>query len=181
MKHHSASQQDEFPFSITSSIEKGALNRYDNIWPYEYSRVKLHENNYINANHVQFSSIKENITASPLQKTTQQLKLEDQGLLSEASLRTMTKKRTQDLASTRPYICTQGPLPTTFADFWKMIWDEQVPVIVMLTQEFELNKVYFLIQKKMISCTHKMILDQMSQILARRIRVLWINSSDLFI
>lgn len=24
----------EFPFSITSSMEKGTLNRYDNIWPY---------------------------------------------------------------------------------------------------------------------------------------------------
>jgi hypothetical protein len=24
----------EFPFSITSCMEKGTLNRYDNIWPY---------------------------------------------------------------------------------------------------------------------------------------------------
>lgn len=25
---------DYFPFSIVSSMEKGTLNRYDNIWPY---------------------------------------------------------------------------------------------------------------------------------------------------
>lgn len=27
-------ENNHFPFSITSSMEKGALNRYDNIWPY---------------------------------------------------------------------------------------------------------------------------------------------------
>lgn len=35
MKHHSKqSGDDRFPFSIASSMEKGALNRYNNIWPY---------------------------------------------------------------------------------------------------------------------------------------------------
>lgn len=140
MDYHS-SDTHQFPLSITSSMEKGALNRYDNIWPYEYSRVKLNNDHYINANHIQFSNIKKNITASPIKKSENQLHLEKSGLLSEASVRTMTKTHTQDLTSTRPYICTQAPLPTTFNDFWKMIWDNQVPVIVMITQEFEFNKV----------------------------------------
>lgn len=31
------------------------------------------------------------------------------------------------------YIATQAPLPSSFADFWQLVWDEEVPVIVMLT------------------------------------------------
>ncbi|XP_014649635.1 PREDICTED: tyrosine-protein phosphatase non-receptor type 7 isoform X2 [Ceratotherium simum simum] len=32
------------------------------------------------------------------------------------------------------YIATQGPMPNTVADFWEMVWQEEVSLIVMLTQ-----------------------------------------------
>ncbi|XP_060034523.1 tyrosine-protein phosphatase non-receptor type 7 isoform X3 [Erinaceus europaeus] len=32
------------------------------------------------------------------------------------------------------YIATQGPMPNTVSDFWEMVWQEEVPLIVMLTQ-----------------------------------------------
>ncbi|KAI9700728.1 MAG: hypothetical protein M1836_002097 [Candelina mexicana] len=83
-----------------AGIEKGAKNRYNNIWPYDHSRVKLQgvpsgSCDYVNANHVRAAW------------------------------------------SSKSYIATQGPIPTTFDDFWRVVWEQDVRVIVMLTAETE--------------------------------------------
>ncbi|KAF2665786.1 hypothetical protein BT63DRAFT_417315 [Microthyrium microscopicum] len=87
-----------------AGIEKGSKNRYNNIWPYEHSRVKIEglpagACDYINANHIKA---------------------------------TWSNKR---------YIATQGPIPSTFNDFWKAVWQQDVRVILMLTAEMESGQV----------------------------------------
>jgi tyrosine-protein phosphatase 2/3 len=83
-----------------AGIEKGAKNRYNNIFPYDHSRVHLQGVaaggcDYINANHIKASY------------------------------------------SNKRYIATQAPIPATFNDFWRLVWEQDTRVIVMLTAESE--------------------------------------------
>ncbi|KAK6418649.1 hypothetical protein LTR81_008110 [Elasticomyces elasticus] len=83
-----------------AGIEKGNKNPYNNIWPFEHSRVKLQgvmkpDCDYFNANFIKAA---------------------------------WTNKR---------YISTQAPIPGTFNDFWNVVWQQDIRVIVMLTAEKE--------------------------------------------
>lgn len=41
----------------------------------------------------------------------------------------------------KAYIATQGPMPHTINDFWKLMWNEKACIIVMITKLREKNKV----------------------------------------
>ncbi|KAG8961398.1 hypothetical protein FRC03_005410 [Tulasnella sp. 419] len=47
----------------------------------------------------------------------------------------------QPRGTTRQYIATQGPLPSTYTDFWTLCWEQNVRIIVMLTKRVEGNSV----------------------------------------
>jgi len=83
-----------------AGLGMGNKNRYNNIWPFEHTRVKLEgvprdDCDYFNASYVQAS---------------------------------LSHKR---------YISTQAPIPATFNDFWNVVWQQDVRVVVMLTAEKE--------------------------------------------
>ncbi|KAF8957993.1 hypothetical protein BGZ46_002067 [Entomortierella lignicola] len=91
-------------FSIGAGIEQGLKNRYNNIWPYDHTRVKIGEveqghDDYINASFL------------------------------------------TPMLSKKSYIATQGPLPSTFQDFWKATWEQNSRVVVMLTREQEMGRI----------------------------------------
>ncbi|XP_015333409.2 receptor-type tyrosine-protein phosphatase eta isoform X3 [Marmota marmota marmota] len=77
--------------------ENRGKNRYNNVLPYDVSRVKLSvqthsTDDYVNANYM------------------------------------------PGYHSKREFIATQGPLPNTLKDFWRMVWEKNVYAIVMLTK-----------------------------------------------
>ena len=41
----------------------------------------------------------------------------------------------------RAFIATQGPMTHTVEDFWRMVWLQRVPIIIMITKLKEKNKV----------------------------------------
>lgn len=55
----------------------------------------------------------------------------------EGSCDYVNASHVQSKGSYKRYIASQGPLPATFEDFWSVIWDQDVRVIVMLTAESE--------------------------------------------
>lgn len=89
-----------YPMSITAGLERGAKNRYKNIWPFDYSRVRLGTPTEDNSDYINASFV-------------------------------------QPRGTTRRYIATQGPLDATYCDFWTLVWEQNVRVIVMLTKQFE--------------------------------------------
>ncbi|KAJ9387803.1 hypothetical protein DTO063F5_3029 [Paecilomyces variotii] len=83
-----------------AGIEKGSKNRYNDIYPFDHSRVRLQNVpsggcDYVNANHVKAEY------------------------------------------TNKSYIATQAPVPDTFNDFWRVVWEQDVRVIVALTAEIE--------------------------------------------
>ncbi|RAH82957.1 hypothetical protein BO86DRAFT_310389 [Aspergillus japonicus CBS 114.51] len=87
-----------------AGIEKGTKNRYNDIYPFEHTRVRLQNVSpggcdYVNGNH---------------------LKAEKSG---------------------KCYIATQAPVPDTFDDFWRVIWEQDVRLVVSLTAEVERGQV----------------------------------------
>ena len=110
---------DPRPIQI-AGIEKGTKNRYNNIWPYEHSRVKLERNSvsgcdYVNANHIQSAISKKEYIA--------------------------TQCPVPDSFAVSVPLCSHETEYELFTDnkqdFWSMVWHEDVRVVVMLTAEME--------------------------------------------
>ncbi|KAH9075747.1 hypothetical protein EDB83DRAFT_2515442 [Lactarius deliciosus] len=143
----------EFPYSITAGVEKGAKNRYRNIWPFEHARVRLQKkqrsigklptppsNSKPGTLHPltlpQPADFLPPVTLSLSSSRSIQLPLNTPAIPSSTD-DYVNASFVQPLGTKKRYIATQGPLPETFNDFWSLVWEQNVHVIVMLTREVE--------------------------------------------
>lgn len=108
--------------------------------PYDYNRVVLEKINgipdsdYINASYVDVS---DDLYAWGLS-------LERKRRIIRINLHfslSMLFKSQQSLLKPNAYIVTQGPTEETGTDFWRLVWQENVSAIIMLTKTFDFTKV----------------------------------------
>lgn len=57
----------------------------------------------------------------------------------------------QGYNKTGQYIATQAPIPSTFGDFWKMVWEKNCTTIVVLTNLKEDGRVRTMYQQLIYS------------------------------
>ncbi|CAH8618668.1 unnamed protein product [Schistosoma rodhaini] len=110
-------QSDMLSQEIGQRNTNKRLNRFSDILPYDQTRVKL----------------------KPLQKTKQDHDYVNASFIYEiipcASVYTHPVLNRNKIA----YIASQAPLESTVGDFWRMVLDQNITIIVMLTKLYEDN------------------------------------------
>lgn len=102
------------PFSVSDALEGGATrNRYNNIWPFNHNRVKL---------------------VSP------PISMDTPPATTAASNDYINASHIISPSGHRTYIATQGPIPTTFEDFWRMVWEQKSRIILMLVADSDVQR-----------------------------------------
>lgn len=115
---------DTINYKIPKGIEYGYKNRYNNIWPYEHSRVRLTESPHpLSTNPENFFEMVPNDDYF------------NGNYINNFEI------------SDGKYIATQNPLPSTFKDFWRLIWNSDTRLIICLNGLSGLQMNYFNDQK----------------------------------
>lgn len=113
---------------ISRCSQNQGKNRYPSVVCYDHSRVILRpyliSSNAANLHNSKSSNHFDYINASYLTNY----------IVAPKSSLNLTHK------SNPNYIAAQAPLDNTVVDFWLMIWDENVPIIIMMTNLFENSK-----------------------------------------
>ncbi|KAG2462062.1 PTN5 phosphatase, partial [Polypterus senegalus] len=136
---------DPKEYNIPGVVRK---NRYKTILPNTHSRVCLKSteeddflSTYINANYIRKLSGQQTTPSQPNHPLTFthggslefHPKVQRAQLICAVSLQGYGGEE-------KVYIATQGPTVNTVSDFWRMVWQEQSPIIVMITNIEEKNE-----------------------------------------
>ena len=126
-EEYSSVEPDHAPMSeVCLRPENQSKNRYANIKAYDHSRVQLAVlpsepgSDYINANRI-------NVRTTQLKYTAYSLD--------------WLWFVVQGYGQKNAFIATQGPVPATVTDFWRMVWEQSTATIVMLTNLEEKGRV----------------------------------------
>ncbi|KAJ3017228.1 hypothetical protein HKX48_003649 [Thoreauomyces humboldtii] len=107
------------PFSVSDALEGGTTrNRYNNIWPFNHNRVKLGHSDIVTPDSPNACSAE--------QQTATNDYINASHIISPAGH--------------RRYIATQGPIGSTFDDFWRMAWEQRSRVILMLVADADVQQ-----------------------------------------
>ncbi|KAJ3158384.1 hypothetical protein HDU86_002850 [Geranomyces michiganensis] len=127
------------PFSVSDALEGGATrNRYNNIWPFNHNRVKLATRNEFATAAAAESSGSGSLSQQqqqPLNMSPNPHNAEAQTLANDY----INASHIMSPAGHRRYIATQGPIESTFDDFWRMSWQEKSRVILMLVADADVQ------------------------------------------
>lgn len=127
--------------------ENRSKNRYKNILPFDYTRVKLIDNQPAAADCANGSGSAE--TANGNTTCTDYINAnlikadydpDRPDKMAAASADSNRSIQSGTGTNSKQYIATQGPLINTVNDFWWMIWQENSRVIVMTTKQVERGK-----------------------------------------
>ena len=118
----------QMPSMIGNKPENRKKNRYVYLTAYDFNRVKLllddNDENGENAKEVGQPEVEKEEASTNLKPTDY-----------------INASYIDGYNSLKSYIATQGPLPWTFNDFWKMMWQQECSQIVMLTGLYENGRI----------------------------------------
>jgi len=114
----------------------------------EYKEIiKIHKSNLHSNQYDELANVDKNIEKNryedviPLKESSVRLKRIGSDPLSEYINANFVQDVERDGFLTQIYISAQAPLPSTFPDFWRMVWEYNVPAILMLTNLIEDNSI----------------------------------------
>ncbi|KAI9347927.1 protein-tyrosine phosphatase-like protein [Zopfochytrium polystomum] len=128
------------PFTMRAALARvnSQRNRYSDILPFDHSRVRL--------THPSLPRLKSGAPDPSSSKPSDYINASFLTTLSRRSLQpdappvdpmaispTLTAPPLFRRNAPHTFISTQGPLPSTTPDFWSLVWDQGVSVVVMLT------------------------------------------------
>ncbi|PVU96573.1 hypothetical protein BB560_005798 [Smittium megazygosporum] len=172
---------EPFMYSHSQMLHNIPKNRYSNIFPFDYNRVRLGRQN-IPKPPLKFPIHFGQIDYKPFDiLPTEKLTKEELGIVEELIESTPTTPGDEFInaswilppsdISEQAFIATQGPKKGTVGDFWQMIYENKSPFIIMLAK---------LVEGYKPKCHQYWPTEENPVINAKGLTVRYLEESDLF-